>query len=522
VELARKGDKEAVLLYLNAGMSPNAKDSHHSTALMKATRYPEVVQVLLDHGARMNTRDKWDGSTALIYSSEEGQLQTVNLLLNAGARTNIRDDWGWTALLYAAARGDMDIVKSLIDHGADVNIVTAYYPTDIGPPRGQLFTNRVKALLGFDIFAPQEQAWTALILAAEFGQKDIAKVLLDAGANPHVCGMDGGSALMWAAGNGNREIVRMLLKKNARATGQKSPSQAAMVEAILRNDVESVKESLAKGADPNAVIFWQRTPLMISAKLGYAEIARVLLEHGADMNARTKWGERTALLEAADKGRSDVVNLLLDHGADIETRGTLNQTPLMEAAEEGRVETVNILLDRGADLKAINKDEMNALESVLFNALVDAGWSWGETCEESEMALTPELIVSDPDAYERRKDVIKTLIDRGADVNSAGIWGMTLLMEAATSTSPEIVQLLLDKGAGVNLKTEDGRTALMEAASYGIAQNVQLLLDNGADLNAKDNEGHTALDLAMLKGHADVVYILKKASGTKQDRAVRP
>ncbi len=106
------------------------------------------------------------------------------------------------------------------------------------------------------------------------------------------------------------------------------------------------------------------------------------------------------------------------------------------------------------------------------------------------------------------KEVVKLLLDKGADVNVvAGGW-FTALMLAASSGHKGIVKLLLDKGADVNVADSIGHTALMRASKNGHKEVVKLLLDKGADVNAADRDGKTALMLASEKGHKEVVKLL--------------
>jgi len=91
-------------------------------------------------------------------------------------------------------------------------------------------------------------------------------------------------------------------------------------------------------------------------------------------------------------------------------------------------------------------------------------------------------------------EVVKELLDKGADANAHYSNGTTALMCAASSGKIEIVKLLLGRGADVNMKNKEGETALMSAAARkGNADVINLLLDRGADINAKNNSSQTAL-----------------------------
>src|SRR5947209_5518941 len=85
----------------------------------------------------------------------------------------------------------------------------------------------------------------------------------------------------------------------------------------------------------------------------YTEIARMLLERGADINARDEWG-RTALMIGADEGYSELVSLLLDWEADVHARDERGYTALMFAAWKGHLDVVKALIERGADVNGVD------------------------------------------------------------------------------------------------------------------------------------------------------------------------
>lgn len=110
-------------------------------------------------------------------------------------------------------------------------------------------------------------------------------------------------------------------------------------------------------------------------------------------------------------------------------------------------------------------------------------------------------------------EMIKLLINSGADVNAGDVYGMTPLMLVATTEHTESVKMLIDAGADVNMRDKHaGMTALMQAAPYGRTKNMILLIKAGADIDAKEHYygGMTALMIAARDGVPDAVKLLLK------------
>ncbi len=103
---------------------------------------------------------------------------------------------------------------------------------------------------------------------------------------------------------------------------------------------------------------------------------------------------------------------------------------------------------------------------------------------------------------------VRSLLDKGIDVNSKGYKDRTALMGAARRGNTDVAKLLLERGAQINAKTNGGYTALNGAAVRGYLDTVRLLLDNGAEVNAKTKKGYTALMGAAWEGHTDVTKLL--------------
>src|ERR1035437_10604970 len=137
-----------------------------------------------------------------------------------------------------------------------------------------------------------------------------------------------------------------------------------LIQAIRNNDLASLKARLAKGADVNTRDQRGSTLLMHAAAFGSSEAVKLLLESGAQVNAKNGL-EATALILGA--GNAEKARMLVENGADVNAHSKLGRTPLMVAASCGGCSaTVKLLLDKGADPKAADKQGNTALNEAAW------------------------------------------------------------------------------------------------------------------------------------------------------------
>ena len=305
---------------------------------------------------------------------------------------------------------------------------------------------------------------------------------------------------------------------NARARTNRN---YALQYAVFWPDANLVKFLLDKGADINLTDDGDDTALMEAANNNDPQnkvIVKLLLERGANVHAS---GNR-ALLNAAKEGGPEIVQLLLQKGADPNARNIVKyagdsaaDTALMYAVQGNFVKAVQLLLAAGADVRAVNESGQTVLMKA---ARVDAG-----NDVKTHVAM------------------LELLLKRGVDVNARDKEGKTALMHAAYEwfteaggvfSHAEILRVLLAHGAEVNAQNRQGDTALMTAiqhcritpAKAGNLEVVKILLEKGAQVNLQNRDGRTAMTYAkaLPVGDADadqirssIIALLKKA-GAKE------
>ncbi|EHK18147.1 uncharacterized protein TRIVIDRAFT_159440 [Trichoderma virens Gv29-8] len=193
---------------------------------------------------------------------------------------------------------------------------------------------------------------------------------------------------------------------------------AAIIPATLRICDPSSKSFLAwfktyqrsKNLSPDGHI----TDLLIATHYGHHAIVKVLVENGADIEAKDSMG-RTPLSQAAENGHEAIVKLLVEKGADIEAKDLFGQTPLSQAAENGHEAIVKLLVENGADIEA--KDGVFGRTPLLW--AIESG----------------------------HEAIMQLLVEKGADIEVKDIMGRTPLLQAAENGHEAIVKLLVEKRA---------------------------------------------------------------------------
>jgi ankyrin repeat protein len=346
---------------------------------------------------------------------------------------------------------------------------------------------------------------------------------------------------------------------------------------------------------------------MVVARSGNTEAAEVLIAHSADVNAREQWREQTALMWAAAQSQPAMVRLLIEHGAEVDARSAVNEwprqvtgeprrmyrpfgglTPLLFAAREGCLECARALVEGGANVDLPDPKGVTPLFLAIDNfhfdtakLLIEAGanpnkWDWwGRTPLYS--AVDVNTLPHGGRADRRSVDtatsveIVELLLEAGAWPNvqlkllppyrhigddrgcdTMLVTGTTPLLRAAKTFDTAAIELLIEHGANVDLPNDGGITPVMAAAGVGSVEcdargygpgiphyvapdteqksiaALELLLDAGANVHARTlsaragarSPGRTALFGAAFWGWNDVVdYLVER--GAKIDVAER-
>ncbi|NDJ52905.1 MAG: hypothetical protein GYB68_07470 [Chloroflexi bacterium] len=234
--------------------------------------------------------------------------------------------------------------------------------------------------------------------------------------------------------------------------------EEAFCEWIQLEQIDVVRDLLRAGMTPDARDGSGKTALNIAVGLKNIELARLLLDHGADPNAQGRY-IGAPIRQVRD--RLDLLNLLLSYGADPNLLDHHRSPPLNAAVDADHLETVKRLVEAGAAINPFPAGRTPLMRAIRFNHREIALW----------------------------------LLDQGADPNVMNENGETALM-IAVEKQPHLVPLLLARQADPDRQGHKGETALMMAVEKGNPDSVRALLAAGAKLDIKNDAGDTALDMA--------------------------
>jgi uncharacterized protein len=385
LQAGRNGDVAVIRALLEAGANPTRWHPEGETPLMAAARTGRVdaVQLLLSRGSFVNAADPFQEETALMWASAEGHLEVVKALLAAGADPNLKahvstiterkdedhPSGGFTALMFAVRDGHEDVARALIAGGADVKATNA-------------------------------DGASATIIAIVNDRFDLAKELLDLGADPN----DG--SLFFAVDMHDGTIdMREHDGSRLQPSHPNKLTSLNLVQALLDLGADVNKPfvgalhstTLCCGANINSSPFYRAA---VAADVG---VLKLMLAHGAKIEwspseIKPKNGKklppganasvgRTPLMAAIKGGMGapiaggpgftrigppqfrepgsrdplEALNLLLAAGANPNVKAPDGSTPLHQAVDEEQVPIIRALAAAGGKLDAVNKDNLTPL-----------------------------------------------------------------------------------------------------------------------------------------------------------------
>lgn len=559
---------QASKYYSNLQISdPNRDEYWPDTPLNIAVvkGHPSVVKVLLQHrknGVRVQVKNA--GGTALhlaaaVLNSHPESAEVVKWLLQyEDVDVNGKNWRGNSPLNIAAIQGNDCMVKSLLQH----EFINVNHVGESGSP---------------------------LDSAARVPSAAIVAILIQDGRIDHGSVLRSLKRAVWA-NFGTHEVVKELLKgcsdQDHEILGQ------ALVRASAFGDLPTIQMLLDKGAPTNGhgdswfthePIDYQHdmTPLCAAVDNGREKAVRLLLDNNVQPDDRDKddlgkikgsENKKTALALAVRQARLFVVKMLLVSGASVHQKDLHGMTPLLAPLHRDSFEAIwripgtswisekgmkcrwdtqgiEILSLHGASISCgesrVNKQARNSLITTSISVGIESKWIFDEVAAlqgyriedpleieiEHKRDMTGNLVDmvrallnhgADTEARDNQGttilwmavcrnyvDLVDLLLSFGADTETTdSIHGRTALWVAALLDYDDIIRKLIETGANREIRCKHGKTPLCIAAEKGCGKSVKALLDCRADLHAQDSQGRTPFDLAQENGHEEIARIL--------------
>jgi len=451
VDAAKRHDATTVrgLIVKRTNVNETSRDG--STALLWAAYHSDIAmtRALITAGANPNLANKY-GITPLLQASRTGADEVVQALLRAGADPALAHTEGETPLMAAAFAGSVPTVKLLLEANSDVNAVDSY------------------------------QKQTALMRAAAEGHADVIQALLDAKADPnkkaHVTGLEerkhadhatgGFTALMFAARNGHEAAIRALIKGGADPKLTNGDGATPTIIAIVNDRFDLARTLLDLGADPNDGSLYFAVDM-----------------HDATTDMRARDGSRLRANHDNTLSALDLVKALLDRGADPNKAfigqlhsytlccgDEVNSSAFYRAAVAADVESLKLMIAKGAKVEwspsEVKKEggrgrgNANVGKTPLMMALNGGrGAAFGGGPGFDRLGPPPFR----EEANREPLEAIKVLLAAGADPNAKDPAGASLLHQAVAARQVAVIRELAAKGAKLDAVNKDNLTPLLLA-----------------------------------------------------------
>jgi ankyrin repeat protein len=377
---------------LAEGYLVQEQNSNGITALHAASRegFTDVVTLLLDNGADIESQNSLHDSTPLHDAAKRGNAEIVELLLDRSAPINSLTRSRRTPLHEAASGGHEVVVRILLLRGADVSLKS--YPA----------------------------AWTALHCAVNSGKYRVISLLLDYGASGAEQSSDEETPFHIAVERGDETIVRQFLATNTNMHDRNMSGDTPIHISSRSGNLAIVSLLVGLGDVVNSKNNLGRSPLQEAAATGHIDVLKFLLSHNADLTHLDNEG-LVALHDAAWNGNLSATELLLDAGLPIDCTTYMWKTPLHGAASNGHVDVVRLLLARGCDVSLKYKTGLYTVSSAITRhgnkpdkrALL-------EGLQSSDTKLGPYSTALEAAVSANQGDVVDLLKHHASATNSLG------------------------------------------------------------------------------------------------------
>lgn len=378
----------------------------------------EMVRYLVEECHANPVESSLNNGSTILFAAQENQMEIADYLVRVAQDIGIANACHSVILAFVEEGKYKKALEYVEKHGVDVNALVCHFAQSchekiVG------FLKKVYAKYDVDLTYKDEDGNTALLNSLYNGSLDIFKWLVeDCGQKPGEVMVEGRNALILAARAKNPELIRYLVEKcNLDADSKDSKGNSAVIFAIsgrslsAEENCEIIHYLVKHGADINSQDSDKDNILHYIARNSFYDIEEFekFIEEGADFMARNK-EYKTPLHKAAEAGRLDIVQSLIEnHNVDPNLQCRDKATPAHLAAKSNQTEVVEWLIENG--YTKVNRKDKDG-DSILRYAVIGF-------CNS---------IYNDDESY---LELVRWLVENGADCNSMNSFGITPLHEAA-------------------------------------------------------------------------------------------
>lgn len=400
-----------------------------------------------------------------------------------------QDARGNTALHYAAEKGHPEIVQWLLSQNAKPDIANHQNVTPLQSAleQGQYFGTNVNLPVPMDkeeieLLSQQPPVDTQQALLSQLSRGlTLAQPFLNRGSQD--------------------TYSRLASRLQALSKFAELPAHTP----IKTGKMNIARELLNAGANPRtATSTLKTTPMHLAAANGFAEMITDLVMAGAEVDAKDAL-ESAPIHQAATLGLEEIILELLRNGADPNLAGPGEVTPLMLAAQSGDFNTADVLISHGADVHARDRKSNSVMHGAAMGGDVQLGrllLAKGVKHDSVNSAGVTPLFFA---IRHNQLEFTKFLIEEGADIERRDASRFTPLLTAAEFGRSDILDFLFKEGANVNALTKDRRNALFLAAQGNHEETIHALLLMGIDQKALNMSSSTAFEVAIWSGAEEAV-----------------
>ena len=546
----QEGHKAFVEFLIEEGAIVTQQSNHSRTALFYAVsnNRPELARLILESDPDGVDMVDGNGMTVFMISAQCSLIDMVVLLHEFKADFNVQDKEGRTALMAAAQNGDLEMVTYLVDNGAVTTLQSHTGATALLIALSHKHLPVVEYLLHENVVNLTDNAGNSvLIISCGHGMDDIAKRMIEIGADVNHQNNKGITPMMAAVWQGQQDIIYSLIRHKSDMTMKNYFGLTAFDLALLKKDNAVVNQlrglqnvddtrtmsDVLKNSELLPVLMHldenkllekvvtdkynlkiddfcnDHTPLMIAAHHNNLEALQILLKNGADVNLQSSEGV-TALTIAIAKDHVAIFERLLEYSADINFVDNNGETMLFKCAAKGNIKGLLKLERMGANIDNRNNNGDTPLMAAAQYGHVDVvKYLWKMCAQLDTKNLDGCTALDIARIYEQHSTAALLHGKHDAvfeDENTNG----QMLMQACLQAGPYQVTAILDSGAPANFRDPEHnlRTPLMCAAQTGDCSVVKALITNGASVHVKSVDSETPLIFAAMNGHTEVVECL--------------